>query len=99
MAVVTGGVADATDVRQPWWERGSCRRGNNAEAFFPEKGKSNHDAKIICGSCPVKIECLNYAIRRREPYGIWGGKSPHERRKLIQDARRTPEEAGQPPAA
>jgi WhiB family redox-sensing transcriptional regulator len=50
--------------------------------FFPEKGGSSREAKRICSECPVRIECLNYALRRDERYGVWGGMSERERRRL-----------------
>ena len=52
------------------------------EAFFPEKGGSTRDAKRICSSCDVRGECLEYALNNDERFGIWGGLSERERRKL-----------------
>jgi WhiB family redox-sensing transcriptional regulator len=59
--------------------------------FFPPVGNERreervdreHDAKAICRSCAVQPECLEYAIRIREPHGIWGGLNELERRRLI----------------
>jgi WhiB family redox-sensing transcriptional regulator len=45
-------------------------------------------AKAICARCPVRIECLEYAIRIREPHGIWGGLNELERRILIRERER-----------
>ena len=39
-------------------------------------------AKAICQQCPVIAECLDHALRVREPYGIWGGRSEDERAAL-----------------
>jgi len=44
-------------------------------------------AKSICAVCPVRIECLEYAVRIREPHGIWGGLNEIERRVLIREQR------------
>ena len=52
------------------------------EAFFPEKGGSTRDAKRICDSCEVRSDCLEYALSNDERFGIWGGLSERERRKL-----------------
>ncbi|MBW3577523.1 MAG: WhiB family transcriptional regulator [Actinobacteria bacterium] len=52
------------------------------EAFFPEKGGSTRDAKRICAACSVRDECLQYALRNDERFGIWGGMSERERRRL-----------------
>src|SRR2546429_7350062 len=65
----------------PWQERARCRE-HDPEVFFPEKGGSSREAKRICSECPVRIECLNYALRRDERYGVWGGMSERERRRL-----------------
>ena len=51
------------------------------EAFFPEKGGSTREAKRICAACPVRPECLDYAITHDERFGIWGGLSERERRR------------------
>ena len=45
-------------------------------------------AKAICARCPVRMECLEYAIRIREPHGIWGGLNELERRILIRHRER-----------
>src|SRR5699024_397846 len=52
------------------------------EAFFPEKGGSTREAKKVCVSCEVRAECLEYALENDERFGIWGGLSERERRKL-----------------
>ena len=52
------------------------------EIFFPEKGGSSKSAKDVCISCPIQNECLQYALKANEHFGIWGGKSERERRAL-----------------
>jgi WhiB family redox-sensing transcriptional regulator len=52
------------------------------EAFFPEKGGSTREAKRVCLSCDVRSECLEYALAHDERFGIWGGLSERERRRL-----------------
>lgn len=52
------------------------------EAFFPEKGGSTREAKRICNACPVQDECLEWALDNEERFGIWGGMSERERRRL-----------------
>jgi len=66
---------------QPWWERAACL-GRDADCFFPEKGGSTRDAKRICAGCEVRLECLEYALANDERFGIWGGLSERERRRL-----------------
>lgn len=54
------------------------------EVFFPEKGGSTRQAKKVCTeSCDLTDECLAYALDKKERFGIWGGKSERERRKLL----------------
>jgi len=52
------------------------------EAFFPEKGGSTREAKRVCLSCDVRSQCLEYALAHDERFGIWGGLSERERRRL-----------------
>ena len=58
------------------------------EAFFPDKGGSTKEAKRVCLSCSVRADCLEYALTHVERFGIWGGTSERERRK-IEALRRT----------
>jgi WhiB family redox-sensing transcriptional regulator len=64
-----------------WQERALCAQ-TDPEAFFPEKGGSTREAKKICLSCDVRDRCLEYALAHDERFGIWGGLSERERRKL-----------------
>ncbi|WP_353112100.1 WhiB family transcriptional regulator [Microbacterium sp.] len=64
------------------WQADALCAQTDPEAFFPEKGGSTRDAKRICGSCDVRGECLEYALNNDERFGIWGGLSERERRKL-----------------
>ena len=64
------------------WQADSLCAQTDPEAFFPEKGGSTRDAKKICASCEVRTECLEYALANDERFGIWGGLSERERRKL-----------------
>jgi WhiB family redox-sensing transcriptional regulator len=73
------------DTDQPallgWQEQALCAQ-TDPEAFFPEKGGSTREAKRICVGCEVKGECLEYALEQDERFGIWGGLSERERRRL-----------------
>jgi WhiB family transcriptional regulator, redox-sensing transcriptional regulator len=64
-----------------WQERALCAQ-TDPEAFFPEKGGSTREAKKVCVGCEVRGECLEYALANDERFGIWGGLSERERRKL-----------------
>jgi WhiB family redox-sensing transcriptional regulator len=75
---------------EAWHIRASCR-GPQAEVFFPpphaerkeERLDRENAAKAICDTCPVRRPCLDYAIRIREPHGIWGGLNELERKQLL----------------
>lgn len=68
-------------AEEEWQERALCAQ-TDPEAFFPEKGGSTREAKRICLGCEVKDECLEYALANDERFGIWGGLSERERRRL-----------------
>ncbi|ASK64930.1 transcription factor WhiB [Brachybacterium avium] len=72
---------DSDDAELTWQERALCAQ-TDPEAFFPEKGGSTREAKKVCVSCEVRAECLEYALENDERFGIWGGLSERERRKL-----------------
>lgn len=69
------------DSALSWQERALCAQ-TDPEAFFPEKGGSTREAKRVCTACEVRVECLEYALANDERFGIWGGLSERERRKL-----------------
>ncbi|WP_081317242.1 WhiB family transcriptional regulator [Microbacterium testaceum] len=73
---------DAVEENTLAWQTDALCAQTDPEAFFPEKGGSTRDAKRICTSCDVKSECLEYALQNDERFGIWGGLSERERRKL-----------------
>ena len=75
----SGAFGDLED--QGWQERALCAQ-TDPEAFFPEKGGSTREAKRVCLTCDVRGECLEYALANDERFGIWGGMSERERRKL-----------------
>lgn len=72
---------DAEGAVLSWQEQSLCAQ-TDPEAFFPEKGGSTREAKRICVGCEVKPECLGYALAHDERFGIWGGLSERERRRL-----------------
>ena len=68
------------------WQSDALCAQTDPEAFFPEKGGSTRDAKKICATCEVRAQCLEYALQNDERFGIWGGLSERERRKLRKHA-------------
>ena len=77
--------APEDDGPMGWQERALCAQ-TDPEAFFPEKGGSTREAKRICSGCEVRAECLDYALAHDERFGIWGGLSERERRRLRRPA-------------
>ena len=74
-----------------WQSRANCM-GVDPELFFPERGASTREAKEVCRGCVVRSDCLEYALANGEKFGIWGGLSERERRKVRRSralARRT----------
>lgn len=77
--------AGEEDEAGGWQERALCAQ-TDPEAFFPEKGGSTREAKKVCLGCDVRGECLEYALAKDERFGIWGGLSERERRRLKKSA-------------
>ncbi len=73
------------------WQHDAACRGADATLFFApnyferreEKDAREAKAKAICARCPVRRPCLEYALRIREPHGVWGGLNEFERRQLL----------------
>ncbi len=74
-------IADLLGDAPDWQERALCAQ-TDPEAFFPEKGGSTQEAKRICSRCEVRPDCLQYALGNDERFGVWGGMTERERRKL-----------------
>ncbi|MGK7224071.1 WhiB family transcriptional regulator [Kocuria flava] len=81
-----GAVAELYSVEEDEgelaWQTDALCAQTDPEAFFPEKGGSTRDAKRVCEACPVQSACLDYAMSKDEKFGIWGGLSERERRRL-----------------
>ncbi len=67
--------------RPGWQTRANCM-GVDPDLFFPERGQSTREAKEVCRGCVVREDCLEYALANGEKFGIWGGMSERERRRL-----------------
>lgn len=72
------------------WQAGAACRGQSAVIFFAPthferkeaRAVRERQAKAVCASCPVRKDCLSFALRIREPHGIWGGLNEIERRSI-----------------
>lgn len=65
-----------------WESRAACL-GGDGDVFFGHGAIEERRAKLLCRGCPVRWECLAYALRNRVDHGVWGGLTDRERRKLL----------------
>jgi len=82
----------APDDTPAWQFRAACRGEDSALFFAPgyferkeEKDRREARARAICARCPVRVDCLEYALRIREPPGVWGGLNEQQRRALLRE--------------
>ena len=80
-----------------WMAQGKCRQLAPA-TFFPSDGVGVEVARRICGDCPVKEPCLEYALFNRIEHGVWGGASERERRRISRGRRLAAQAAKLKPA-
>ncbi|MAG03254.1 MAG: WhiB family transcriptional regulator [Acidimicrobiaceae bacterium] len=85
-----GATADTGTVVVIWHQRGACR-GLDASIFFPDPDDDfgADRAKAVCECCEVRESCLEHALSRREPTGVWGGATESERRRMTRRRRRS----------
>lgn len=84
------------DIGNPRWQQDAACRGADASYFFApsyfekraEKLGREAIAKALCARCPVREECLEFALTVRDPHGVWGGLNEMERRALLRDRAR-----------
>jgi WhiB family redox-sensing transcriptional regulator len=72
---------DVESDPKDWKSRANCM-GVDPDLFFPERGMSTREAKEVCRGCVVREDCLEYALANGEKFGIWGGLSERERRRI-----------------
>lgn len=77
-----GGRPAAGSFQIPDLEGALCTEVDTGDLFFPNQGGSTTAAKQICAACPVRLACLQWALDNYEQYGIWGGLTERERRRL-----------------
>ena len=70
-----------TERDTTWMDLGNCL-GVDPDLFFPERGASTREAKEVCAACVVQEQCLTYALETVQKFGIWGGMSERERRRI-----------------
>ena len=64
-----------------WSDQAMCK-DLDTQMFFPKRGEATKPIKIICSVCPVVKPCLEYAMKSSEKFGVWGGTSERERRRM-----------------
>lgn len=74
-------IAQPSNELKGWRGRGLCNQ-TDPDAFYPDVGESPKDAKKVCMKCDVREECLEYALENDEEFGVWGGLTRRERRRL-----------------
>jgi len=77
----TMGIIAKPDLDTDWKDSSNCL-GVDPDLFFPERGASTREAKEVCRGCIVREDCLEYALLNGEKFGIWGGMSERERRRI-----------------
>jgi WhiB family redox-sensing transcriptional regulator len=70
-----------TNPSSDWTDSAACM-DVDPDHFFSETAKSIQDAKQICSTCVVRVDCLDYALENEEQFGIWGGLTHRERKRL-----------------
>lgn len=75
------GIIAKPDLDTDWKDDSNCL-GVDPDLFFPERGASTREAKEVCRGCVVREDCLEYALQNGEKFGIWGGMSERERRRI-----------------
>jgi WhiB family transcriptional regulator, redox-sensing transcriptional regulator len=68
---------------QEWRNSAACR-GGSPEWWHPERGRTQWAQVKICGTCPVRAECLQFALDNNELHGVWGGCSAKQRLRARQ---------------
>lgn len=64
-----------------WMSKALCAEVGT-EMFFPDFGQTPHHAKKVCSRCDVTNECLQYALSETTIYGVWGGTTETDRRRM-----------------
>jgi len=65
----------------PWRDHAACK-DHDVDLWFPNKGDRGLEAKAICRTCPVRAECLEFALLRPSVLGVWGGSTEFERLQM-----------------
>lgn len=75
-------------TNQTWRQHSACK-GVDPDIFYPASDEEAEVAKAVCGQCPVRQPCLEYALGTRERDGVWGGATEKERRRILRQRRKS----------
>ena len=83
-ALAGGADVIEVDLLRPHWMQKAACRGQGFDDWFStdEVGEEPDAARLVCAGCPVRPECLDYALDCSIRHGLWGGLSPRERAAL-----------------
>lgn len=73
-------------LEPPAWHASAACRGKPTSWFYPDRGEATDQAKALCESCPVRAACTAHAMRVPERFGIWGGTSERQRKRMRRSA-------------
>lgn len=78
-------IGEVLNIAPPekWVEEAICPQVGDWDLWFPEGGTNPRDARKVCLQCPVRADCLEWAIRTGQPYGVYGGFTDGERKSLL----------------
>lgn len=71
---------------ESWRDSALCAQ-TDPDLFFPPMGGLGHAAKAICAKCPVKFQCLEFAVSNGETEGVWAGLSGHKLKAAVKARR------------
>ncbi|MEA3076271.1 MAG: WhiB family transcriptional regulator, redox-sensing transcriptional regulator [Actinomycetota bacterium] len=75
-------------TNQTWRQYAACK-GVEPDIFYPASDEEAEVAKAVCGVCPVRQPCLEFALATRERDGVWGGATEKERRRILRQRRKS----------
>lgn len=81
-------VSEARTAPGPWMASAACAGKPTSWWYSDHRHVEGSKALAMCVRCPVAAECLSHALDTREPEGLWGGRTPEERRRLLGVRRR-----------
>lgn len=80
--ISTTSLSEYAAVFTEAWRKHAACIPLDPDSFFPPPNSSNTQTKLVCQSCSVRVNCLNYSVANRQEFGIWGGMVPKERMKI-----------------